>query len=135
MGYHLVSSGVCEQIDPAQINCPNRYYLDWQDICQPVDPKCTNYNDKTGACLSCNAGYDLRQGTCVSGTPPSSSCSSGYFRNILGICEKNPTSDSCPSGFFRNSIGNCELIDASTLSTNPPLSCKDGFFRNTFGNC
>lgn len=132
MGYRLVA-GACQEIDANLIRCPNRYYLGDRNICQPVDPNCDTYNNKTGACYQCYTGFILAEGRCFSGVPSNTNCPNGFFRNNLGNCEANPTNN-CPPGFFRNNLGNCELIDST--STVPSLpNCQYGFFRNIYGIC
>lgn len=113
-----------------------------QGVCVQVDPQCKTYDNTTGACLSCYAGYYLSQGQCLvtpaapaaeptdklcaqwNGTVCVKCAQSAYFSN--GVCvASNPlckTFDnnngaclSCYYGYLLQS-GNCVVADTSSPS-------------------
>lgn len=50
---------------PNCLECLNRYYLNSNGICVAVSSLCINYNNLTGACISCISGYTLQNGQCL----------------------------------------------------------------------
>jgi len=126
--------GVC-------IACATRYYLDSQNICQPVNPNCNTYDSLNGACLTCYPGFGIIENTCLPGIVSSNfdpncntfngsacaKCSSGFFLNAQGKCQNvnpacktydngNGLCTSCFSGYEVQN-GNCAVsLNANTIA-------------------
>lgn len=110
LGCKTYSSGVCS-------TCAVRYYLDSNNICQPVNPNCNTYNTTNGACLSCYPGFGLIEDTCLPGL-----VSSSFDPNCNTF--KGDSCIKCSLKYYLNSNGKCKAVDPS---------CKT--FDNTNGNC
>mgnify|MGYP002375392763 FL=1 len=58
----------CSTLAPDGVNCKQcmqGYYNAAPNICGAVSILCNTYDQNTGACLSCRAGYFLQSGSCV----------------------------------------------------------------------
>lgn len=50
--------GDCEE-------CSQRYYMDDERICQPVNPNCRTYDPENGDCTGCYPGFQQIETTCL----------------------------------------------------------------------
>lgn len=112
------------------VACSTRYYLDAENICQPVNPNCNAYNITNGACLSCYAGFGLIEDTCLP----------GIFANSFDPnCNtfNGDTCVKCSLGFFLNA-GKCQGVDPTCKSFDQNngtcLSCFAGYELSN-GSC
>ena len=87
-------------------SCSVRYYLDSNNICQPVNPNCNTYDSKTGGCLSCYPGFGLLEDTCLPGIVTSS-----FDPNCNQF--KGDQCAKCSNRYYLASTGKCKPVDPS----------------------
>lgn len=117
MGCKTYAAGVCT-------GCSNRYYLDSQNICQPVNPNCNTYNDKTGGCLTCYPGFGLIEDTCLPGIVTNAfdpNCNSFKGNDCI----------KCSKGYFLNSNAKCQAVNPACktydITNGACTSCFSGY--------
>lgn len=117
-------NGVC-------IGCSTRYYLDISAICQPVNPNCNTYDDRTGACLTCYPGFGIIENTCLPGI-----VSSNFDPNCNTF--NGPVCTVCSKNYFLSASGKCTAVNPSCNTYNPSngncTSCFAGYEVQA-GNC
>lgn len=113
------------------VECATRYYLDINAICQPVNPNCNTYNNKTGACLSCYPGFGIIEDTCLPGIITSNfdpNCNT-FSGSDCAVCSKN---------YYLSTSGRCQAVNPSCNTFNPSngncTSCFAGYEIKD-GNC
>jgi hypothetical protein len=47
------------------LQCADRFILNGNGICSPVDPLCNSYDSISGACTTCYLGYAIQSGVCL----------------------------------------------------------------------
>lgn len=176
-GYQVNGNGCvpanATQIDPfckvlngsLCIQCADRYYMNNQGTCTLISVFCLNYNNVTGACLTCFGGYQLSGTQCIqanSTTDPNcaqwqnnicSQCSLGSYFDVNHVCQiVNPL---CSS--FNTSNGQClscyqsyNLIsgtcindinntvsdpNCATFQNNVCIMCSKFYYFNSNGRC
>ena len=124
MGCKSYTAGVCT-------GCSTRYYLDSQQICQPVNPNCNTYNDKTGGCLSCYPGFGLIEDTCLPGIVTNAfdpNCNSFKGNDCI----------KCSKGYFLNSNAKCQAVNPACktydINNGACTSCFSGY-EVALGGC
>lgn len=121
------------------LSCSNRFYLDKEGICQPVNSQCRTYDNSNGACTSCYDGFAIIENTCLPDLTPSQlfailgpisncnqidsdgkclKCSLGFYFDGNRFCSKIP--DTCAR--FNSLIGVCE-------------GCYQGYSLNLQNEC
>lgn len=87
---YYLSNGVCIS------NCPASTYADSNSrVCQSCSSNCFSCLTNT-FCYACNAGFDLKNGVCVTSTV---SCPTGQYK-YNGVCYTTCPVGSCPQGNF-----------------------------------
>ena len=98
--------------------------------CMPVNILCQDFNQITGACLTCYSGYKLSNGLCIEGTAANTDVNC-KTTSQSGLCVE------CYSSFFVKN-GKCEklnvLCQSSNTQTGACLSCYTGY-RLSNGDC
>jgi len=113
------------------IDCSTRYYLDNNTICQPVNPNCNTYDNKSGACLTCYPGFGLIEDTCLPGI------ATGTFDPNCNTFNGS-TCVSCSKSYYLSSSGKCTAVNPSCNTYDPTngncTSCFAGY-QVLNGNC
>lgn len=130
--------------------CAPWSYPNSNNVCVLVNPLCRSFNNVNGLCLSCYNGYNLNNGSCLSGSgavDPNcqtftngtcSQCYGGYYykRSTLS-CLLNSKNCSnydgdgnciaCYGGYYVNK-GECEIIDPLCANFNQQTKLCQGCY-------
>lgn len=109
--------------------CNNRYYLDSNNLCQPVNSLCNTYNNTNGLCLTCTSNYIVNSiGLCVSITSDVNCLQTDTNNNCI----------KCATNYFISN-GNCiasnPLCTAYDPTTRLCTACISNYYLGADSQC
>jgi hypothetical protein len=115
------------------LKCSSGFFLNPSGKCQGVDPSCKSFDQNSGACLSCFAGYELTNGSCIVGKTQTTIPNCNQIDLTTGSCAK------CSFGYFFDQQGNCQQADPNCKSFDSLrfvcAACYDGYSLNSSNQC
>jgi proprotein convertase subtilisin/kexin type 5 len=127
IGQDIAANPLCASWKGSQcLACASRSFTNANGICQAVSDNCNTWDKLDGYCLTCYAGYDLVNGTCLfssSNTAPVTDAGCKVWQN--GKCNQ------CSDFWTFNSNGACIPVNDQCKTYNTTdgecLSCYSGY--------
>lgn len=115
------------------VKCSVGFFLNSNGKCQGTDPSCKTFNPSNGACLTCFAGFEVSNGTCIISKTQAAIPNCNQVDLSSGKCTK------CSFGYFFDQQGNCQQADPNCKSFDSIrficTACYDGYSLNNASQC
>jgi hypothetical protein len=109
--------------------CSSGFFLNPSGKCQTVSPSCKTFDASSGACLSCFAGYEISNGSCLVSKTQTTLPNCNQIDLTNGKCAK------CSFGYYFDQQGNCQQADPNCKTFEASqlvcTACYSGYSLNS----